>query len=140
MDYSIIFCLVLIVGLMSAMTADVILDMETIWKSLDERGSGRVEQPVVNKTIADISWVNLVGDEQSDVEVDIIALAKSRTKSKPQAGLKVRQLLDGLGKQAQMLVDYSSLTIRQLKQLAKERKLKGYGSMRKADLIAALQS
>lgn len=135
MDYVTFVIAVLIVGLLSAMTADIILDFETIWNSLDldERGSGRVDL-----VKADLSWVRCVEDEVQVDEVDIIALAKSRIKSKPvQAGVKVRQLLDNLGKR---LVDYSALTIRQLKAIAKERRLPKYGSMRKPDLIAALQS
>lgn len=147
MDYVTFVILVLVVGLLACMTADVILDMETIWNSQFERGSGRVEsievsQPVVNKVVADLSWVNVVEDSEPLPEVDVIALAKSRQQSKPaiQAGVKVRELLDGLGKQVQALVDYSQLTIRELKAIAKERKLKGYGSLRKAELIAALQS
>jgi hypothetical protein len=139
MEFTTVLIAVLIVGLLSAMTADIILDMETIWNSLDDdhRGSGRDEKPPTK--VADLSWVNLVEDEPEIPEVDVIQLAKSRTKSKPaiQAGVKVRQLLDNLGKQ---LVDYSALTIRQLKAIAKERGLPYYGSMRKVDLIAALQS
>lgn len=48
MDFVTIVIAVLIVGLLSAMTADFILDMETIWNnSLDDdhRGSGRDEKP-----------------------------------------------------------------------------------------------
>jgi len=118
------------------MTADIILDFQTIWNSLDldERGSGRIESGL---TKADLSWIQMVEDEPLP-EVDVIQLAKSRIKSKPvQAGAKVRALLDNLGKQ---LVDYSNMTIRQLKAIAKERRLPKYGSMRKVDLIAALQS
>lgn len=135
MDYVTFVILVLVVGLAAAMTADIILDFETIWNSLDldERGSGRVDL-----VKADLSWVRCVEDEVQVDEVDIIALAKSRIKSKPvQAGAKVRALLDNLGKQ---LVDYSALTIRQLKAIAKQRGLAKYGSMRKVELIAALQS
>jgi Rho termination factor, N-terminal domain len=139
MEFTTVLIAVLIVGLLSAMTADIILDMETIWNSLDDdhRGSGRDEKPPTK--VADLSWVNLVEDEPEIPEVDVIQLAKSRTKSKPaiQAGVKVRQLLDNLGKQ---LVDYSALTIRQLKAIAKERGLPKYGSMRKAELVTALSS
>jgi hypothetical protein len=138
MEFTTVLIAVLIVGLLSAMTADIILDMETIWNSLDldERGSGRIESGL---TKADLSWIQMVEDEPLP-EVDVIQLlnAKSRIKSKPvQAGAKVRALLDNLGKQ---LVDYSNMTIRQLKAIAKERRLPKYGSMRKVDLIAALQS
>lgn len=137
MEFTTIVIAVLIVGLASAMTADIILDFETIWNNsldLDERGSGRVDL-----VKADLSWVQCVEDEVQVDEVDIIALAKSRMKSKPviQAGIKVRQLLDNLGKQ---LVDYSNMTIRELKLIAKERRLPKYGSLRKGELIAALQS
>lgn len=62
MDYSIFFCLVLIVGLASAMTADFILDMENIWNSF-ERGSGRDKQPPTKLKVANISWVNVVMDK-----------------------------------------------------------------------------
>ena len=138
MDFVTVLIAILVVGLFACMTADVILDMETIWNSqFEERGSGRIEEVSVFK--ADISWVQAVEDEYSENEVDVIQIAKSRTKLKPvvQAGIKVRQLLDNLGKQVQ---DYSQLTVRQLKQLAKERGVAKYGSLRKADLIAALQS
>jgi hypothetical protein len=138
MEFTTVLIAVLIVGLLSAMTADIILDMETIWNSLDldERGSGRIESGL---TKADLSWIQMVEDEPLP-EVDVIQLlnAKSRIKSKPvQAGAKVRALLDNLGKQ---LVDYSALTIRQLKAIAKERGLPKYGSMRKAELVTALSS
>ena len=136
MEFTTVLIAVLIVGLAAAMTADIILDFETIWNSLDldERGSGRIESGL---TKADLSWIQMVEDEPLP-EVDVIQLAKSRIKSKPvQAGAKVRALLDNLGKQ---LVDYSNMTIRQLKAIAKERRLPKYGSMRKVDLIAALQS
>lgn len=138
MDFVTIVIAVLIVGLAAAMTADIILDFETIWNSLDldERGSGRIESGL---TKADLSWIQIVEDEPEIPEVDIIELAKSRIKVKPvvQAGVKVRQLLDNLGKQ---LVDYSNMTIRQLKAIAKERRLPKYGSMRKAELVTALSN
>lgn len=139
MDFVTFAILVLIVGLLSAMTADIILDFEAIWNSL-ERGSGRDKQPPT-KVVADLSWVNLVEDSSPLPEVDIIALAKSRIKEKPviSAGTKVRALLDGLGKSVQSAINYSNMTVRQLKSLAKERGLPKYGSLRKADLIAALQ-
>ena len=138
----------LLVGLFAVMTADIILDMETIWNSqLEfERGSGRIEKedyperPRPNK-IASLDWVNLVEDSEPIPEVDVIQLAKSRQKPKViQAGVKVRKLLDGLGKQVRQLVNYSSMTTRELKAIAKERKLKGYGNLRKAELILALQN
>lgn len=140
MEFTTIVIAVLVVGLLSAMTADIILDFEAIWNnSLDERGSGRDKQPATSLKVADLTWVQMVEDSQDEFEVDVIALAKSRVKSNQpvQAGTKVRALLDSLGKQ---LVDYSQLTIRQLKAIAKERGLPKYGSLRKADLIAALQS
>lgn len=137
----------LVVGLFAVMTADVILDMETIWVSQFERGSGRLEieekeDAPEKPRPANISWVNLVEDSEPEVEVDIIALAKSRQKSKPviKAGVKVRELLDGLGKSVQELVDYSSMNIRELKKLASEFKIKGYGKMKKAELILVLES
>lgn len=141
MDYVTFAILVLVVGLLACMTADVILDFENIWNSLDERGSGRIEFEQSDLTKADISWVQVVEDEPLP-EVDVIALAKSRIKVKPviQAGAKVRELLDNLGKSVQSAIDYSQLTIRELKAIAKERRLPKYGSLRKADLIAALSS
>lgn len=142
MDYVTFAILVLVVSLAAAMTADIILDVQSIWHSLDDdhRGSGRDEKPPTK--IADLSWIQMVEDSQNESPIDVIALAKSRIKSKPavQAGVKVRELLDGLGKSVQQLVDYSQLTIRELKAIAKERRLPKYGSMRKAELIAALQS
>ena len=123
------------------MTADIILDFETIWNSF-ERGSGRDKQPPTKLKVANISWVNVVEDSQDEFEVDVVEIAKSRIKEKPaiQAGVKVRQLLDNLGKQIQSAINYSSMTIRELKAIAKERGLPKYGSLRKAELIAALQS
>lgn len=141
----------LLAGLFAVMTADFILDMQSIWNSqLEfERGSGKLEieekedaperpRPI----IADISWIQIVEDSEPEVEVDIIALAKSRQKSRPviQAGVKVRELLDNLGKSVQQLVNYSTMTIRELKAIAKGRKLKGYGKMKKAELVLALQN
>lgn len=141
MDYVTFAILVLIVGLLSAMTADIILDFETIWNSF-ERSSGRDKQPPTKLKVANISWVNVVEDSQDEFEVDVVEIAKSRIKEKPaiQAGVKVRQLLDNLGKQIQSAINYSSMTIRELKAIAKERGLPKYGSLRKAELIAALQS
>lgn len=146
MEFTTVLIAVLIVGLAAAMTADVILDMETIWNSQFERGSGRLdavekEDAPERPVIADISWVSLVEDEQPIEEVDVIQLAKSRQKPKTvQAGTKVRELLDNLGKSVQAVVDYSSMNIRQLKALASEFKIKGYGKMKKAELIFALES
>lgn len=143
MDYSVIFCLVLAVGLAAAMTADVILDMETIWNNAGQSQDEVVETPEpAIKAVADISWVNVIEDSELLPEVDVIALAKSRIKVKPviQAGVKVRELLNGLGKSVQQLVDYSTMTVVQLKAIAKQRAIPKYGSMRKAELIAALQS
>ena len=139
MDFTAFVILVLVVGLLACMTADIILDFETIWNNsldLDERGSGRVDL-----VKADLSWIQMVEDEPEIPEVDIIELAKSRIKVKPviQAGVKVRELLDSLGKQVQSAINYSNMNIRQLKAIAKERRLPKYGSMRKAELIAALQ-
>lgn len=39
----------------------------------------------------------------------------------------------------QMSVDYSSMTVVELKAIAKERGITGYSSMTKAELIAVLQ-
>lgn len=137
----------LLVALFACMTADVILDMQSIWNSqLEfERGSGRLgeekEDYPERPRPATLDWVNLVEDEQPVEEVDVIQLAKSRMKSKPvQAGTKVSELLDSLGKSVQQLVDYSSMNIRQLKALASQFKIKGYGKMKKAELIFALEN
>ena len=140
---------VLVIGLSAAMTADFILDLENIWNSQFEVAQVElvqdelieVSQPVV-KLVATISWVNVIEDSQDEVQVDVIQLAKSRQKPKVviSAGVKARQLLDGLGKSVQALVDYSAMTVAQLKAIAKERRLPKYGSTRKAELIAALSS
>lgn len=136
----------LLVGLFAVMTADCILDMQSIWSQLEfDRGSGRLgeekEDYPERPRPATLDWVNLVEDEQPVEEVDLIQLAKSRMKSKPvQAGTKVSELLDSLGKSVQQLVDYSSMNIRQLKALASQFKIKGYGKMKKAELIFALEN
>lgn len=137
----------LLIGLFASMTADVILDMETIWNSQFERGSARIEKedypekPRPNK-IATLDWVQIVEDEKVVETIDVIALAKSRQKPKTviQAGVKVRELLDGLSKSTQQLINYSAMNIRQLKALASQFKIKGYGKMKKAELIFALES
>jgi hypothetical protein len=144
MDYSVMLCLVLVVGLFAAMTTDVILDIEQLWINAgdDKRGSGRVEFQKVPSSSrkADLSWVNLVEDLESETQVDVVALAKSK---RPKiivptvyAGDKVRALLDGLGKK---IIDRTEMTIRELKALCKKHKVKGYGNMRKAELVLALE-
>lgn len=69
------------------------------------------------------SWVTdeLEETEFSDQCPDLIQLAKSRIKV-----------------EIASTVDFAKLTIRELKAIAKERKLKGYGKMLKAELVAAL--
>lgn len=59
-------------------------------------------------------------DDIQDEIIDIIQLAKSRLPM-------------------QQIIDYSKMTIRELKAIAKLRKLKGYGDMRKSELVAALR-
>lgn len=148
MDFATFIIVALVLGLFACMTADFILDCQSTWNSqLElERGSGRVQDVASldnpHPIIATLDWVKLVEESEPIEEVDVIQLAKSRMKSRPaiKAGVKVRKLLDNLGKQVQQLVDYSQLTIRELKAIAKERRLPKYGSMRKADLIAALQN
>jgi hypothetical protein len=149
MEFTTVVIAVLVVGLFAAMTTDFILDLENIWNSQFEIAQVElvqdevieVSQPVL-KAVATISWVNVAEDSQDEVQVDVIEIAKSRIKVKPviSAGVKVRQLLDSLGKSVQVLVDYSAMTIRELKLIAKERRLPKYGSMRKAELVAALSS
>ena len=55
-----------------------------------------------------------------------------------------KQLMEALGistnktKEAKTTTDYSDQTVSQLKAIAKERGLKGYSSLKKADLITLL--
>ena len=147
MDFYTFAIALLVVGLFAIMSADIILDMQSIWNGLEtERGSGRIEKedypekPRPNK-IATLDWVQVQETEVIEEVVDVIQLAKSRQpKTVIQAGTKVRELLDSLGKSVQQLVDYSSMNIRQLKALASQFKIKGYGKMKKAELIFALES
>lgn len=141
MDYSVIFCLVLAVGLAAAMTADIILDMETIWS---DAGQFEVVQTNVipNTRIADISWLEFVEPELPEIEADIVQLAKERMIPKiSKPGDNLWRKVDAQFEQSKFLhLDYSSLTVKELKRIAKQRAIPKYGSMRKADLIAALQS
>lgn len=141
MDYSVIFCLVLAVGLAAAMTADIILDMETIWS---DAGQFEVVQTNVipNTRIADISWLEFVEPELPEIEADIVQLAKERMIPKlPIPGSDLWANLDAQFEQSKCKeLDYNSLTVRELKGIAKQRAIPKYGSMRKSELIAALQS
>jgi hypothetical protein len=140
MDYSVIFCLVLAVGLAAAMTADVILDMETIWS---DAGQFEVVQTNVipNTRIADISWLEFVEPELPEIEADIIQLAKERMTSRlPNPGSDLWANLDAQFEQSKSLhLDYNSLTVKELKLIAKQRAIPKYRNMKKAELIAALQ-
>ena len=55
-----------------------------------------------------------------------------------------KQLMEALGisknntEEAEVATDYSSQTVSQLKTIAKERGLKGYSSLKKAELITLL--
>ena len=55
-----------------------------------------------------------------------------------------KQLMEALGistnktEESQVTVDYGSQTVTQLKAIAKERGLKGYSSLKKAELITLL--
>ena len=55
-----------------------------------------------------------------------------------------KQLMEALGistnntEEVEVTTDYSSQTVSQLKAIAKERGLKGYSSLKKADLITLL--
>jgi hypothetical protein len=55
-----------------------------------------------------------------------------------------KQLMEALGisknntEEAEVTTDYSSQTVSQLKTIAKERGLKGYSSLKKAELITLL--
>jgi hypothetical protein len=142
MDYSVIFCLVLAVGLAAAMTADIILDMETIWT--DAGQFERLQTNVIpNTRIADISWVQVTSDSQgSEPEVNVIQLAKERMIPRfPKPGDNLWRKVDAQFEQSKSLhLDYNSLTVKELKRIAKQRAIPKYRNMRKADLIAALQS
>jgi len=141
MDYSVFFCLVLIVALFACMTADIILDIETIWS---DAGLFEVVQTDVipNSRIADISWIEFVEPELPEPEVNVIQLAKEQMTPKlPIPGSDLWSKLDAQFEQFKCKeIDYSSLTVKELKRIAKERAIPKYGSMRKSELIAALQS
>ena len=55
-----------------------------------------------------------------------------------------KQLMEALGistnktKEAEVITDYSNQTVSQLKTIAKERGLKGYSNLKKAELITLL--
>jgi hypothetical protein len=117
MDYSVFFCLVLILALFACMTADIILDLEVIWSN-----AGQVQLP--------------------ETEVNIIELAKEQMIPKlPIPGSDLWANLDAQFEQSKCKeLDYNSLTVRELKGIAKQRAIPKYGSMRKSELIAALQS
>ncbi len=146
MDYSVIFCLVLAVGLAAAMTADVILDMETIWSNAGQTQNEvvkQIEKAEAEVKVADISWVQVTSDSQgSEPEINVIELAKEQMTPKlPNPGDKLWETLDAQFEQSKCKdLDYNSLTVKELKIIAKERAIPKYGSMRKSELIAALQS
>lgn len=146
MDYSVIFCLVLAVGLAAAMTSDVILDMETIWNN-----AGQIQNEVVKQIekaeaevrLANISWVQVTSDSwESEPEINVVQLAKERMIPKiSKPGSNLWSKLDAQFEQYKDLgLDYSSLTVKQLKGIAKERGLPKYRNMKKSELIAALSS
>jgi len=141
MDYSVFFCLVLIVALFACMTADIILDIETIWS---DAGLFEVVQTDVipNSRIADISWIEFVEPELPEPEINVVQLAKERMIPKiSKPGDNLWRKVDAQFEQSKFLhLDYSSLTVKELKRIAKERAIPKYRNMRKADLIAALQS
>jgi type II secretory pathway component PulK len=139
MDYSVFFCLVLIVALFACMTADFILDMETIWNNAGHQLIGTQQQTL---KVADISWVQVTLDSQeSEPEINVIELAKEQMTPKlPNPGDKLWETLDAQFEQSKCKdLDYNSLTVKELKIIAKERAIPKYGSMRKSELIAALQ-
>lgn len=82
-----------------------------------------VEEEVA--TPATIDWLLSVVKEEvvEEVVVDVLSLAKSR--------LPVVAVVEEL-------IDLSKLGIRELKKLASQRKVKGYGKMNKAELVIAL--
>jgi hypothetical protein len=116
--------------------------METIWT---DAGQFEVVQTNVipNTRIADISWVQVTSDSQgSEPELHLVQLAKEQMTPKlPIPGSDLWANLDAQFEQSKCKeLDYNSLTVRELKGIAKQRAIPKYGSMRKADLIAALQS
>jgi len=145
MDYSVFFCLVLIVALFACMTADMILDMETIWSNAGQTQNEvvkQIEKAEAEVRLADISWVQVTSDSQeSEPEIDIVQLAKERMTPKiSKPGSDLWSKLDAQFEQFKCKeIDYSSLTVKELKRIAKERAIPKYGSMRKSELIAALQ-
>jgi type II secretory pathway component PulK len=132
--------LILVVALLACMTADFILDMETIWNNAGHQLIGTQQQTL---KVADISWVQVTLDSQeSEPEINVIELAKEQMTPKlPNPGDKLWETLDAQFEQSKCKdLDYNSLTVKELKIIAKERAIPKYGSMRKSELIAALQS
>ena len=118
MDYSVFFCLVLIVALFACMTADIILDMETIWN---------------NAGLFEVVQTDVVEPELPGTKEQMIPKL-------PNPGDNLWANLDAQFEQSKCKeLDYNFLTVKELKAIAKERAIPKYGSMRKADLIAALQ-
>ena len=132
--------LILVVALLACMTADFILDMETIWNNAGHQLIGTQQQTL---KVPDISWVQVTLDSQeSEPEINVIELAKEQMTPKlPNPGDKLWDTLDAQFEQSKCKdLDYNSLTVKELKIIAKERAIPKYGSMRKSELIAALQS
>ena len=132
--------LILVVALLACMTADFILDMETIWNKAGHQLIGTQQQTL---KVADISWVQVTLDSQeSEPEINVVQLAKQRMIPKiSKPGDNLWRKVDAQFEQSKFLhLDYSSLTVKELKRIAKERAIPKYRNMRKADLIAALQS
>ena len=139
MELTTFLILALIVGLLASMTADVILDMETIWSNA---GLFEVVQTDVipNSRIADISWIEFVEPELPETEINTIQLPKEQMTPISKPGDNLWRKVDAQFEQSKSLqLDYNSLTVKELKVIAKERAIPKYGSMRKSELIAALQ-
>lgn len=80
-------------------------------------------------TSATLNWLLsvVVEEEVVEEEVNVLSLAKSRIP----ALVLAQEIVD-------CLVDLTTLNIRELKRMASERKIKGYGKMKKHELITAL--
>lgn len=85
-------------------------------------------------------WI--LDSQESEPEINVIELAKEQMTPKlPNPGDKLWETLDAQFEQSKCKdLDYNSLTVKELKIIAKERAIPKYGSMRKSELIAALQS
>lgn len=114
---------------------------ETIMQPATEDSTPETITPSEEETqvLATLEWLlQSIAEEPATLEEetpDIIQLAKARTTSKPPV---IDSVIEVAREITTHLTDLSGLGIRELKKLASERKLKGYGKMTKAQLLQAL--